>query len=641
MGRLRPWQWAVLGLPIVVVVGFILVAAGAQIHTWQLNWIWAVFIGLLVGWRGLLVRWTQPGLSQLASAVAEVQDELAATTDAAIPASTTAQQAEAGLTAILTAAHADPPVWLDWNPFWQRCREVVIVVAQAYHPEVKYPLLNIYLPQAYGLIRGTVDDMDTWMAKLSPALSQVTVGQAVQAYEVYQQLEPSARKVWQVWNWAQWALNPVAAVARTLAQPANSQATQQLLANLSQMLREAALRTLYSRAVMLYSGTSAIASAPPPLALAKTQTLREILQQTEPTEIHQQPVNILLVGRTGAGKSSLINTLFEADQAEVDVLPSTAQLQSYCWQSSGGETLTLWDSPGYEQIGQAAFRQQVLGYARQADLLLVATPALDPALQMDVDFLREIQQDLPDLPVITVVTQVDRLRPWREWSPPYDWRWGNRPKEQSIREATEYRIAQLGDYCNRVLPVVAMGSDRAAWNADALSLLLVESIDPAKQGRLARFLRDQDARVAAAAQIIDHYAFQLATTQGLTALLKSPVLQLLATLMAGSPAWGQALAAQIPLEQVPAVVGKLQMTYELAQLLAPKSTSAQLLRFDWLALWPLLLSQVVAPDQAAWALGHTLVEYWTQGLSGSQLEPRFQHYAAQASGATPNPATSH
>lgn len=87
-------------------------------------------------------------------------------------------------------------------------------VANIYHPEVKYPLLSIYIPQAYQLIRGTMDDLDQLIQKLSPALNQVTVGQAYQTYQVYQKLEPSARKLLKVWNWAQWLLNPVSALAR-------------------------------------------------------------------------------------------------------------------------------------------------------------------------------------------------------------------------------------------------------------------------------------------------------------------------------------------------------------------------------------------------------------------------------------------
>ncbi|MBD0337158.1 MAG: 50S ribosome-binding GTPase, partial [Cyanobacteria bacterium Co-bin13] len=574
MVRLKLWQWGVLALPIAAVVGFVLVAAGVQIHAWRLNWIWAVFVLLLVGWRWLLVRWTQPAFAQLESVVAEVQEELeAATEEATPPGSRAARQAEAALEKILQQTQADPPLWEDWNAFWQRCREVVVVVAHAYNPEVKYPLLNIYVPEAYGLLRGTVDDLDQWMEKLTPVLGQVTVGQAVQGYEVYQRLEPSARKLRQAWDWAQWVFNPAVAVARTISQPANNQATQQLLGNLSQLLREATLRNLYRQAVALYGGqvpaAMELTTTKAALPQAKTQTLREIIDRAEPVEkMAQKPINILLVGRTGAGKSSLINTLFEADRAEVDVLPSTDQIKSYHWQGDNGETLTLWDSPGYEQVSRTDFREQVLDYAHQADVLLLVTPALDPALQMDVDFLRDMKIEVDDLPAIATLTQVDRLRPLREWTPPYDWRWGERPKEKSIREATQYRIDQFGDYCDRVLPIVTADaqSGRTAWNADALSLLLVESLDPAKQLRLTRFLRNREARIVSAAKTIDHYTFQMTTTQGVTALLKSPVLQFLAIMTTGNPALGYALAEQIPIEQLPTVIGKLQMAYDLAQL---------------------------------------------------------------------------
>ena len=107
-----------------------------------------------------------------------------------------------------------PPFWEDGNVFWQRCQTLISAIAQVYYPQTKQPLLNIYIPQAYKLLRGTIDDLDQWMQRLTPALNQVTIGQAYQAYEVYQKLEPSARKIWQVWNWAQWLLNPAAAVAK-------------------------------------------------------------------------------------------------------------------------------------------------------------------------------------------------------------------------------------------------------------------------------------------------------------------------------------------------------------------------------------------------------------------------------------------
>ncbi|MBD2523039.1 GTPase family protein [Nostoc sp. FACHB-133] len=638
MVRLKPWQWVVLAIPIAFIIIFLLVSAGSQIHAWGISWIWGVFTLLFVGWRWLLVKWTQPAVNQVEAVLAQVQEELESAVEDTVrpPAgSDVTKLAETALQEILQASQSDRPIWEDWQTFWTRCQDLVVAIAHIYNPQIQYPLLNIYVPQAYGLIRGTVDDMDQWMQKLSPVLNQVTVGQAYQGYEVYRKLEPSARKFWKAWNWAQWLLNPVAAVAKQASQGSSNQATQQLLGNLNQLFREAALKNLCRQAIALYGRSklpvSATVVSTPTLPKAKTQTLREILTQAQPAEVvEQKPVNILLVGRTGSGKSSLINTLFQADLAAVDVLPSTDRIQNYQWQTQSGETLTLLDTPGYEQVNHADLRNLVLDYAIDADLLLLVTPALDPSLQMDVDFMQDIKAEVTDLPAIAIVTQVDRLRPIREWQPPYDWEWGDRPKEVAIREATEYRAKLLGNFCNLVLPLVTGDSKtgRVAWGVEALSLGLVDAIAPTKQLRLARFLSNLEARTVAAAKIIDHYTFQMATTQGLTALLKSPVLQFVSTLSTGSPTLAYLLAEQIPVEQLPIVIGKLQMAYELFSLL--NTANSNPLNFELLSLWPLLLENSTSPDRNAWAFGHALVEYWAQNLTVQQLRERFEYYLSIA-----------
>jgi uncharacterized protein len=632
MIRLKPWQWVILATPIALMISFLLISAGIQIQAWGISWIWAVFTLLFVAWRWLLVKWTKPAFAQLETAIALVSKELELGASGTISprGGDATTQAEAALQEILQASESDRPIWEDWQTFWQRCQDLVVAVAHIYNPEVKYPLLNIYVPQVYTLIRGTVNDLDRWMQQLSPALNQVSVGQVYQAYELYQKLEPSARKLLRVWSWAQWLLNPAVAFAKRASQGYTNQANQQLLINLSQLLREAALRNLCQQAATLYGGTLPVLNpvSTPTLPKAKTQTLREILMQAEPTEaVEQKPVNILLVGRTGAGKSSLINTLFQSELAAVDVLPSTDKVQSYHWKSQTGETLTLWDTPGYEQVNRGSLRDEVLDYASNADLLLLVTPVLDPALQMDVDFLQNIKADIADLSAIAIVTQVDRLRPIREWEPPYNWEWGSSPKEIAIREATEYRAQGLGEFCNLVLPVVTGDSKtgRVAWGIDVLSLGLVEAIAPAKQLRLARFLRNLEARTVAAAKIIDHYTFQMATTQGLAALLKSPVLQFISTLSTGSPTLAYLLAEKIPVEQLPLVIGKLQMAYELFSLL---NTDKDRINFDLQSLWLLLLENS-ASSRNPWAFGHTLIEYWTQNLTVEQLRDRFEYYLNQ------------
>ncbi|MEM9264978.1 MAG: GTPase [Cyanobacteria bacterium P01_F01_bin.13] len=615
MGNLKRWQSIVLILPLVAVVTFVMVTASMQLRTWGITWVWAVILLVFVGWRWLLVHWTKP--REIQRIVTAVQEEL----QAAAPDGGSNLNLESALQPILTAAREDPPVWDDWGSFWQRCQTVVATVAHHYHPEVKRPLLNIYVPQAYGLIRGTVDDMDRAMTQLAPILNQVTVGQAYEAYEIYRKLEPSMGKLWQAWNWAQWLLNPATAVAKVVSQKSTNQANQQLLVNLSQLLRETALRNLAQQTAALYGGDTlpAIFETDQPDE-PKTATLQAILATAAPVEtVEQKPVSLMLVGRTGAGKSSLINTLFKTDLAEVDVLPSTDKIRQYSWQLDTGEVLHLIDSPGYEQIERGDFRDLVLEQAGNADLLVLTTPALDPALQSDKTFLHDLKTAEQYPPTVVALTQVDRLRPVREWQPPYDWQTGQRPKEISIREAVAYRVETLGQGAEAVVPLVTYERDRSAWNDERLALRLLETLGHAKQYRLARFLTNQTALAKAAAKLIDQYTFQMTTTQGMAELLKSPILRYISRMMTGSDLLATALMEKIPVEQAPVVIGKLQLAYELFNLLAQDETT-----FDLASLWPILLDNDAPSEKNAWAFGHALTAYWLGETN--RLDKAFERY---------------
>jgi uncharacterized protein len=642
MLQIKPWQWTILALPVLFIIGFLGLAAGLQIHEWGINWIWAIIGVIFVGWRLLLVRWLKPPeLIAAEAALAELTDD---TTTPTAGKTIARQQAEAQIHQTLLAAREDSPPWDNWVLFFQRCQTLVEAIALIYYPQAKRPLLNIYVPQAYSLIRGTTDDVDQWMQKLTPILGQVTIGQAYEAYETYQKLEPAARIALKAWRWAQWVFNPVVALARSVTQGYSAQANQQLVTNLGQMLREATLKALGERAIALYSGEvpQSITIPEPVQPALQTQTLRDIFTQASAQpDSEQQRLNILLMGRTGAGKSSLINTLFQQELATVDVLPSTDQIKSYTFETPIGETLFLWDTPGYEQVGMEQYNQAVLEKAATADVVLLVTPVNDPTLQMDLERVKTLRQQNPDLPILTVVTQVDRLRPLREWEPPYNWHNGDRPKEQNIREAVNYRKELLQAYGEVVLPLVSedLTQGRSAWGVLELSHAILNTLEPAKQLRLGRFLRNIETRTQTATQIIDRYAFQMGTTQGITALLKPPVFRFLSTLFTGSPALAIVLAEKLPLEQSPVVLGKLQMAFELYSLLSP---SASPLKFEFLTFWPLITASSTSVSQEAWALGHALVEYWSRSsiekdrdsyaprVRSAELFNRYQFYLQQA-----------
>ncbi|WP_430794791.1 GTPase family protein [Trichormus azollae] len=169
-----------------------------------------------------------------------------------------------------------------------------------------------------------------------------------------------------------------------------------------------------------------------------------------------------------------MNTFFKSELAILYVSPSTDIIQNYHWTTDTGEILNLCDTPGYEQVKRDDLRDLVIDFSIKADLLLflLVTPALDPALQIDVDFLKEIKAEVTDLPIIIIVTQVDKLYPIREWQPSYIWKIGNKPKEISIREATGYGNQLLGNYSKLVVPIIIndVRDGRNTWNLDELSL---------------------------------------------------------------------------------------------------------------------------------------------------------------------------
>ncbi|MFM6068477.1 MAG: GTPase, partial [Sphaerospermopsis kisseleviana] len=65
MVRLKLWQLIILISPIAIIITFLLVSAGMQIHAWGINWIWGIFTLVFVGWRWLLVKWTKPAVNQI------------------------------------------------------------------------------------------------------------------------------------------------------------------------------------------------------------------------------------------------------------------------------------------------------------------------------------------------------------------------------------------------------------------------------------------------------------------------------------------------------------------------------------------------------------------------------------------------
>lgn len=84
-----------------------------------------MFTLLFVGWRWLLVKWTQPAVNQVEAVLAQVQEELeSAVEDTVRPpvGSDVTKLAETALQEILQASQSDRPIWEDWQTFGHDAR---------------------------------------------------------------------------------------------------------------------------------------------------------------------------------------------------------------------------------------------------------------------------------------------------------------------------------------------------------------------------------------------------------------------------------------------------------------------------------------------------------------------------------------
>jgi predicted GTPase len=176
-----------------------------------------------------------------------------------------------------------------------------------------------------------------------------------------------------------------------------------------------------------------------------------------------RPVGIAVLGPVKAGKSSLVNALLGQQAATVDTLPVPHVGVRYNLAFPGGQRVSVLDTAGYGQDGpnEAEFGAAAEA-AKEADLVLFVTQATNPGRRADVDLLDRLRAwfaERPQLklpPVIAVVNQIDLLSPKAEWSPPYNWQTGSRPKEVNIRDCVATVNEQLGNRVVDVVPVCGL-----------------------------------------------------------------------------------------------------------------------------------------------------------------------------------------
>lgn len=205
---------------------------------------------------------------------------------------------------------------------------------------------------------------------------------------------------------------------------------------------------------------------------------------------------VMLVGRRGAGKSSLFNALFGRKLQAIGHV--TSQTGETAWKTLrvGDRSIEVLDSRGLQEgtkpeeadgseTAEESIRRSILNKRPDLILFLVKAKEVDSAILEDLSLFESILQRVSDkktasFPIIGVVTQVDELDPPDILDLPTD----DKEKNRNIEVATQHLRDQMQarPYLTKqvleVVPVVAYaeydeaGEIRpdgdARWNIDHL-----------------------------------------------------------------------------------------------------------------------------------------------------------------------------
>lgn len=506
---MKLWRWLVIiGLYVVPIAAFGAIGMVAVYRSGQYAWIWWLApLCWLAAW--LLTRlWRR----RLAPPTEE---------DFTAPAYWTARDREAWRVVEAHQRRIDQiaaPQLTDPHFYLQASLDLALAVARHYHPQAKDPIGSLTVLDLLAAAQLAIEDSAQWCRQYVPGSHLLSVDQWRLLGQAPAWFGTASNLAWT----ASLLVNPANLGRFLISKLTTESATRQLREHALGwfyvvFVRNAGFYLIEMNSGRLRGGAARYRQLRPPLlrppgmtpAAGEAAEAAGDVPAAGPRAADAEPleVRIAVVGQVKAGKSSLINALLGSQQAKVDVLPQTKQVQTFELRASDAalpgraatDRLILLDTAGYADAGATREQLAEMHEALQgADLVLLVMDAASPARRADVTLLQQLDawlqtnrhRKLP--PVLGVLTHIDQLRPALEWTPPYDWQQPSRAKEQSIAGAVAYTREQFAAQLAAVVPVCSDGDRQRVWGVyEELLPVLLGTLDDARGCALLRTLHHE------------------------------------------------------------------------------------------------------------------------------------------------------
>ncbi|CAK9883814.1 MAG: GTPase Era [Candidatus Erwinia impunctatus] len=205
-----------------------------------------------------------------------------------------------------------------------------------------------------------------------------------------------------------------------------------------------------------------------PLASLPHALGKHILEHIQKTTYYEPIIGIM--GKTGAGKSSLCNALFQGEVTPVSNVDACTRDILRFRLSNDSHSLMIVDLPGVGESEQRDNEYTAL-YRRilpELDLVLWVIKADDRALSVDEHFYRKVMVAYQHR-VLFVVNQVDKAEPC------YQWNTNSNTPSQNQQSTIEAKRNALKQQFSPHHPVCVV-SARTGWGMEAMVDTMMQSL---------------------------------------------------------------------------------------------------------------------------------------------------------------------
>lgn len=363
---------------------------------------------------------------------------------------------------------------LDWGKLDAAGLEVLEIVAQKFGKKT----LDFSVPEGLKLFEEVSRRYKLVVKENIPGIEYIKVSHMKAGYAAYDKYGALGQKVITAAIWANHAknlyFNPLKVAFDLTKQQATSSMTKGFVDDMQLKAKQALLDEVAAVAIDLYSGRFSFEDED--LLVSNASVSDE-----EHAALALEPIRIVVVGQTGAGKSSIVNRLKDELAAEVDILPSTQTSTVYSALINETEVRIV-DLRGLD--GKPNTEKEMLNEMTQADLVLWVLKANQSARDLDKQLNNKFGLFYADPKnvssrkplVIAVVNQVDKLKPLAEWQPPYDLENPSGAKANIIAQAVAYNQEILQ---SDITLALSIADNKEHLGVEALKQTLVGGITEA------------------------------------------------------------------------------------------------------------------------------------------------------------------